>query len=112
MSNTCRFVLNPNGPIVVAYGLDHTTGYFISVTDTRLSFDNVVEELSEYHESCESPEHEAGIYLSTHTGRYGFGTKLKRRGMAEFWRHYGVNVGDVQKLLDGEAPVGVGAVRG
>jgi hypothetical protein len=75
-------VVIEKGPIEIAYGLDHATGYFISEYDV-------------------SGEDERPIF-DAHTGPGGLGIGVNKSTMMEYWMNYGVRLGHVQAAWRGE----------
>ncbi|KAJ7598139.1 hypothetical protein C8J56DRAFT_848140 [Mycena floridula] len=81
------------GAIEVSYGLDDITGYFLSVVDTRLSWDDsattpVVKKSNEIREKIAADG--GGSYFELQTGRMGLGHQVDREVIAGFMKQYGV----------------------
>lgn len=76
------------GPIHVAYGQDQITGFFIAVSDDRLTVTS--HEAEDWTRFCEKINATgSGAYLHAHTGREGFGGKVDIKTMFLLWQKYG-----------------------
>ncbi|KAI9834715.1 MAG: hypothetical protein M1826_000118 [Phylliscum demangeonii] len=65
------------GSIRIAFGLDHITGYFISVYDERLAINKA--EGGDFDEIRKGISLSGdGAYLNAHTGPVGFGKQVTR----------------------------------
>lgn len=77
------------GPITIAYGKDHVTGYFLSVIDERLSWSSdASKQVNDITEKV-NPDG-GGCYFDLHTGSFGFGHKVDVPTILYFWKVYGV----------------------
>ncbi|KAF8658385.1 hypothetical protein AX16_001994 [Volvariella volvacea WC 439] len=84
------------GPIKVGYGHDELTGYFLSVFDNRLEWEE--ENSAAVNAIAEKVDPEgSGIYFDLHTGQIGFGHKVDIDTLVHFWKAYGVPDGHIQK---------------
>ena len=88
------------GPITIAYGWDHMTGYFLSVTDSRLFFDheNAKEEVNNIVQKVTGM---AG-YFDLHTTPPGIGHLVHLKTLLEFWKRYGVPEAHIHRAQLGQ----------
>jgi peroxiredoxin len=89
-----RYTLETEGnPISVSFGIDSTTGVFISVTDTRVRYDtNASAAVNKVTESVGMIGDGGGCYLAMHTAKSGFGLRVDNVTMATYLRRYGVTL--------------------
>ena len=88
-------------PNKLDYGLDHATGYFLSVYDSRLK--DMHDESKEVNEIAYKVgvKDGGGSYFDLHTGEGGFGFGVSRDTMAVYWGRYGVPVSAINTMLAG-----------
>lgn len=87
------------GAITVGYGHDEITGYFISVSDSRLAYDEEgTEELNHFLEEATSGG--TGFYLQAHTGTIGLGQRVNLDVMEKLWKLYGVSEEGMAILIE------------
>lgn len=91
------------GAIRIAFGLEHATGYFLSVTDTRLQ--RYSGDGEAFNRPCgDISAAGKGIYLQVHTGILGFAsTRVDMACMKELWRLYGVSEDRIKELDEAKA---------
>mmetsp|Transcript_5112 Transcript_5112/g.7909 ORF Transcript_5112/g.7909 Transcript_5112/m.7909 type:complete len:175 (-) Transcript_5112:62-586(-) len=98
---SCRFTIQ-QGSIRIAYGFDHISEYFLAVTDSRLKWDESAS--AEVNSVCEAVfESGEGSLFNIHTGFGGFGRRVSRETMGEFWKRYSVRPEHVEDVLNGNA---------
>jgi len=92
------------GDLLVAFGHDHISGYFLSVYDLRLQYsaDNT-DELNTLGEQI-SPDG-SGCYLSVHTGSRGIGPRVNIATMRDLWTRYRVSPEGSHMLSEGLSSV-------
>lgn len=83
------------GPITIAYGTDHISGYFLSVKDERL-YDSG-DSTDEVNKVCLNVT-KGGGYFDVHTGIAGFGQHVSRGAMLAFWKRFGVPQTDIERI--------------
>ncbi|KAK0478835.1 hypothetical protein IW261DRAFT_1564903 [Armillaria novae-zelandiae] len=77
------------GSVAISYGTDHMTGYFLSVVDQRLMWEqNASEAVNGIAKKVEPGGN--GAYFDLHTGMGGFGIRVSKEVIVEFMRRYGV----------------------
>ncbi len=88
------------GHINVVYGLDHTTGYFLAIEDGRLTFQE------DASDEVNAIVHKIGIkdgggsYFDLHTGDMGFGMKVSKATIIEFYKRYNVDQAFIDSIID------------
>jgi hypothetical protein len=97
-----RHELDPKNSISVAYGHDHATGYFLSVTDHRLAWSSNASKAINAITEKVNPDG-GGCYFDLHTGPMGFGHKADVQTLAHFWGKYGVPQEHIQMALQGKS---------
>jgi hypothetical protein len=87
------------GSIRIAFGHDETSGYFISVYDTRLEVNE--ETGDDFEEICyDISASGTGAYLTAHTGTIGFGKRVSYDTMKKLWRSYEVGETGMELLAE------------
>ena len=77
-------------PITVAFGDDKLTEYWLSVFDSRLEYsEDASAEANRITEKIGVGDG-GGSYFDLHTGNFGFGFKVSKSTLAEYWKRYGV----------------------
>ncbi|KAE9404189.1 hypothetical protein BT96DRAFT_917126 [Gymnopus androsaceus JB14] len=95
-----RVVIN-QGSLNIAYGSDHATGYFLSVSDTRLQHrSGAPAEVNEIAGLVEEKQGYGG-YFDLHTGPVGFGFKATLETLVYYWGVYGVPKNDIERARRG-----------
>lgn len=88
------------GDLLVAFGHDHFTAYFLSVYDLRLRYnEDNSDELNTLGEDI-SPDG-SGRYLNAHTGSDGFGSRVSIATMRDLWARYHVPSEGLEMLSEG-----------
>jgi hypothetical protein len=88
------------GDLLIAFGHDHVSGYFLSVYDLRLRYnEDNSDELNTLGEQT-SPDG-SGCYLNVHTGSGGFGSRVSIATMRDLWSRYRVSPEGLQALSEG-----------
>ncbi|KAH8823794.1 hypothetical protein DL96DRAFT_237203 [Flagelloscypha sp. PMI_526] len=90
------------GSINIAYGRDHITGYFLTITDRRLSADlQASAEVKSIAEKVEKQQ-KFGGYFDLHTGFSGFGFQVGIETLSYFWKKYDIPEEDIARAKRGE----------
>lgn len=90
-----------DGHIGIAYGWDHVTGYFLTVLDNRISYqNNMPDTILKVVEKFDAEQ--SGRYVDMHTGPVGYGHRVDVATMMYFWRQYGAKEEHVKLALAGK----------
>ncbi|KAK7680585.1 hypothetical protein QCA50_016367 [Cerrena zonata] len=96
------------GKITIAYGQDHVTGYFLSISDERL-WDSA--DASDEANAIAFKVTNGAGYFDLRTAPMGFGHRVELNTLLEYWKRYGVpdlHIQRAQRGEDLEDPVNVG----
>ncbi|KZW00706.1 hypothetical protein EXIGLDRAFT_695199 [Exidia glandulosa HHB12029] len=86
----------------IAWGSDHVTGYFLSVYDTRLSYEaGITPSVLATIEKVDGTQ--GGCYFDLHTGPVGMGHQVDVKTLVVFWRKFGVGEGDYVSARNAES---------
>lgn len=81
----------------VMFGVDQSTGWFLSVVDPRLKQD---EKASDQVNQVVAKIPRSGSYLDLHTGEQGPGLRVSEETMLVYLRRYGVSDDQILELID------------